>query len=146
MGSAIAAHLAGTGVKTDLLDIVPPNLTDKERDQPKARSRFAEAGIEKALKAKPAAFYDPEAARLVQTGNLEDHLSRLAECDLVIEAIVEDLSIKQKLFEKIAPGQRPAARPGQPPGADPATVGRGNVSDSTVGYSLRMDNSVHDRR
>jgi len=103
MGSAIAAHLAGAGVKTHLLDIVPPNLTENERAQPKARNRFADAGLEKALKAKPAAFYDADAARLVQTGNLDDHLERLRECDLVIEAIVEDLGIKQKLFEKIAP-------------------------------------------
>src|SRR4051794_38229763 len=103
MGSAIAAHLAGAGVKTHLLDIVPPGLSDKEQAQPKARSRFADGGLEKALKAKPAAFYDPEAARLVQTGNLDDHLERLRDCDLVIEAIVEDLAIKQKLFEKIAP-------------------------------------------
>lgn len=109
MGSAIAAHLAGAGVKTHLLDIVPPNLTEKEQGQPKARSRFAESGLEKAIKAKPAAFFDPDAARLVQTGNIEDHLDRLKECDLVIEAIIEDLGAKQKLFEKIAPVVSPNA-------------------------------------
>ena len=109
MGSAIAAHLAGAGVKTHLLDIVPPNLTDQEKAQPKARNRFADGGLEKALKAKPAAFYDPDAARLVHTGNLDDHLERLKDCDLVIEAIIEDLGIKQKLFEKIAPFLSPHA-------------------------------------
>lgn len=102
MGSAIAAHLAGAGVRTHLLDIVPPNLSEQEQSQAKARSRFADSGLEKSLKAKPAAFYDSEAARLIQTGNLDDHLERLRDCDLVIEAVVEDLQIKQKLFEKIA--------------------------------------------
>ena len=109
MGSAIAAHLAGAGVKTHLLDIVPPNLSEQERADPKARNRFAAGGLEKTLKSKPAAFYDPDAARLVQVGNLEDHLERLRQCDLVIEAIVEDLGIKQKLFEKIAPMLSPNA-------------------------------------
>jgi 3-hydroxyacyl-CoA dehydrogenase len=109
MGSAIAAHLAGAGIKTHLLDIVPPTLSEAEQAQPKARSRFADGGLDKALKAKPAAFYDPDAARLVQTGNLEDHLARLSECDLVIEAIVEDLAVKQRLFERIAPVLSPEA-------------------------------------
>jgi 3-hydroxyacyl-CoA dehydrogenase len=109
MGSAIAAHLAGAGVKTHLLDIVPPNLTEKEGGQPKARNKLADAGLDKALKAKPAAFFDPDDARLIQTGNLEDHLDRLRECDLVVEAVIEDLGVKQKLFERIAPVLKPDA-------------------------------------
>jgi len=109
MGSAIAAHLAGAGLKTHLLDIVPPNLSETERGLAKARNRFAEGALEKLLKARPAAFYDTEAARLIQTGNLDDHLERLRECDLVIEAIVEDLGVKQKLFERIAPFLAPHA-------------------------------------
>ena len=109
MGSAIAAHFAGAGIRTHLLDIVPPNLKPEEQSNPKARSRFAEGGLEKALKAKPAAFFTPDAARLVSPGNLEDHLARLAECDLIVEAVVEDLDIKRKLFEKIAPFVKPDA-------------------------------------
>ncbi|MEI9936044.1 MAG: 3-hydroxyacyl-CoA dehydrogenase NAD-binding domain-containing protein [Pseudomonadota bacterium] len=103
MGSAIAAHFAGAGIRTHLLDIVPPNLKPEETTNPKARNRFADAGLEKALKAKPAAFFTPDAARLITTGNLEDHLERLKECDLIVEAVVEDLEIKRKLFAKIAP-------------------------------------------
>lgn len=102
MGSAIAAHFAGAGIRTHLLDIVPPNLSDAERQTPGARNRFAENGLQRALKAKPAAFYDPDLARLIQTGNLEDHLQRLSECDLVIEAVVEDLAVKRRLFEQVA--------------------------------------------
>lgn len=109
MGAAIAAHLAGAGIRTHLLDIVPPNLTDEERKNPKARNRFAESGLERALKAKPAAFFDPEAARLVIPGNLDDHKARLNECDLVIEAVVENIDVKRKLFASIAPELRPDA-------------------------------------
>jgi 3-hydroxyacyl-CoA dehydrogenase len=103
MGSAIAAHLAGAGIRTHLLDIVPPNLAPSETSDPKARNRFAAGGLERALGAKPAAFFDPDYARLVTTGNLEDHLERLADADLVIEAVVENLEIKRSLFAKIAP-------------------------------------------
>lgn len=107
MGSAIAAHFAGAGITTELLDIVPPDLGDAEKPDPKARNRFAQTGLERALAAKPAAFYDTDAARLVRVGNLDDHLDRLADCDLVIEAVVENLAIKRALFEKIAPKLSP---------------------------------------
>ncbi len=109
MGAAIAAHLAGAGIRTHLLDIVPPDLKPEEQSKPKARNRFADSGLEKALKAKPAAFFTSDAARLVTTGNLEDHLERLRDCDLIVEAVVENLEIKRKLFEKIAPFVRPSA-------------------------------------
>ena len=109
MGSAIAAHFAGAGIRTHLLDIVPPNLKPEEATSPKARNRFADGGLERALKAKPALFFTPDAARLVTTGNLEDHLERLKECDLIVEAVVEDLEIKRKLFAKIAAYVRPNA-------------------------------------
>src|SRR3954468_16420718 len=109
MGSAIAAHFAGAGIRTHLLDIVPPNLKPDEQANPKARNRFADVGLEKALKAKPAAFFTPDAARLVTSGNLEDHLERLKECDLIVEAVVENLEIKRRLFENIAPYVRPTA-------------------------------------
>jgi 3-hydroxyacyl-CoA dehydrogenase len=102
MGTGIAAHLAAAGVRTYLLDIVPPNLEGKEKDNPKARNRFATEAIGKALKSKPATFFDPELARLVIPGNFEDHLDRLRDCDLVIEAIVENMDIKKSLFAKVA--------------------------------------------
>ena len=109
MGSAIAAHFAGAGIVTHLLDIVPPDLTPEEQTKPKARNRFADAGLEKALKAKPAPFFTPDAARLIKTGNLEDHLERLRDCDLIVEAVLENLDVKRQLFEKIAPFVRPNA-------------------------------------
>src|SRR5690242_8937619 len=103
MGSAIAAHFAGAGIRTHLLDIVPPNLSDAEKKQASARNKFSAGGLDKALKAKPALFFDPDAARLISVGNLEDDLEKLRECDLVIEAVLEDIQVKLKLFKSITP-------------------------------------------
>ena len=103
MGSGIAAHLANAGVPCLLLDIVPPNLSESEKKDPSARNRFAQGGLDKALKARPAAFFHPSNARLVTTGNTEDDLAKVAECDLIIEAILEQVEPKRALFAKLDP-------------------------------------------
>jgi 3-hydroxyacyl-CoA dehydrogenase len=108
MGSAIAALLASAGIRTHLLDVVPTGSPPAGADA-RARNRLADEALARALKSKPAAFYTSDAARLITTGNLEDHLERLAGCDLVIEAIVENLDIKKQLFQKIAPLLGPQA-------------------------------------
>lgn len=101
MGHGIAAHLANAGVETLLLDIVPPNLTEAERSDPAARNRFAQGGLDKALKTRPAAFVHGTRAALVSVGNFDDDLAKVAGCDLIIEAVVENLKIKQELFARI---------------------------------------------
>src|ERR1700759_1925635 len=95
MGSRIAAHLANAGVPSYLFDIVPPDA-----DGP-ARNRMAAAGLEGAVKSKPAAFFEPSLARLVTIGNFEDDLHKLAEVDWIIEAVIEDLEIKRSLLRRI---------------------------------------------
>ncbi len=104
MGSRIAAHLANAGVPVILLDIVPPDSSD-----PTSRSRIASSAIAALLKAKPASFYDPAAAALIKPGNFEDDLALLKDCDWVIEAVTENLDIKQALIEKILPHLSPDA-------------------------------------
>ena len=94
MGSGIAAHCANAGIPVVLLDIVPP-----KGDQP--RNAFANGALEKLKKAKPAAFMHQRNAILIQTGNFEDDLAKVSDCDLIIEAIVERLDLKQALFEKL---------------------------------------------
>ncbi len=101
MGSGIAAHFANAGLDVLLLDIVPPSLTEAEKKDPAARNRFAAGGLDKALKARPAAFFHKNAARLVRVGNTEDDLAKAAGCDLVIEAVLEQLEVKQALFARL---------------------------------------------
>jgi len=101
MGSGIAAHLANAGVEVILLDIVPPNLTDAEKNDRAARNRFSAGGLEKAVKARPAAFFHKSNAKLVSVGNTEDDLGKMEACDLVIEAVLERLDVKQALFTKL---------------------------------------------
>ena len=103
MGNAIAAQFAGAGIRTHLLDVVPRDLPPGSETDARARNRLGLEAVARALKTKPAPFYLPELAELITVGNLEDHVGRLASCDLVIEAVVENLEIKQQLFKKIAP-------------------------------------------
>ncbi len=101
MGSGIAAHFANAGIPVVLLDIVFPGLAEAEKSDPKARSRFAAGGLDKALKARPAAFFHKAHAKLVTVGNTEDHLHLLADVDLVVEAIIERVEPKRALFAKL---------------------------------------------
>ncbi|MEO8703225.1 MAG: 3-hydroxyacyl-CoA dehydrogenase family protein, partial [Kofleriaceae bacterium] len=104
MGSGIAAHCANAGLPVILLDIVPPKLSDDQKKSKAARDGFAAGAVAKMLKARqpPAAsFNHPRAAQLVTTGNFDDDLAKVADCDLIIEAIIERLDIKQALFEKL---------------------------------------------
>jgi len=101
MGSGIMAHFANAGIDVVMLDIVPPGLSDAEKKNPAKRNQFAAGGLKGALKAKPAAFFHPNYAKRVTIGNLEDDIELLKGCDLVIEAIIENVDIKRSLFEKL---------------------------------------------
>ena len=92
MGARIAAHFANASVPSYLLDVVPPDADGT------ARNKIAAAGLEGAKKSKPAAFFEPELARLVTIGNFEDDLKRLDDVDWIIEAIVENFEIKRALL------------------------------------------------
>jgi 3-hydroxyacyl-CoA dehydrogenase len=98
-----------------LLDIAPKELTPDEQakgltlESRAVRNRIAQAGFDAAQKAKPAAFFVADAAKLVTVGNFEDDLPKLKDCDWVIEAIVEKLEIKRSLYERIEPHLKPEA-------------------------------------
>jgi 3-hydroxyacyl-CoA dehydrogenase len=107
MGATIAAHLANAGIQTVLLDIAPKELTKEEEakslplDSPVVRNRIAGGGYNSLTKARPAAYMDNANASLITIGNFEDDLSKIKDCDLVIEAVVENLDIKHKLFTEV---------------------------------------------
>ncbi len=115
MGAQIAAHLANAGIPCLLLDIAPKELTPDEQakgltlESRAVRNRIAQAGFDAAQKAKPAAFFVGDAAKLVTVGNFEDDLPKLKDCGWIIEAIVEKLEIKRSLYERLEPHLKPEA-------------------------------------
>ena len=98
MGAGIAAQVANAGVPVLLLDIV------RDADN---RNSVAAGALERLKKAEPAAFMSKSAAKLVEVGNIEDDLAKVAECDWVIEAIIERLDLKQALYAKLEAVRRP---------------------------------------
>ena len=101
MGTGIAAILAGVGVKILLLDILPPDLKDAEKDDPIARNRIAKAGLDRAFMSYPPVFRHPKDMARITIGNTDDDLEKLKGCDWIIEAVIEDLKAKQDLFHRI---------------------------------------------
>ncbi|MCW8307679.1 3-hydroxyacyl-CoA dehydrogenase NAD-binding domain-containing protein [Acidiphilium sp. PA] len=101
MGAAIAAHVANAGVKVMLLDIVKPGSAD--------RNAIAKGAIERFKKIEPAPLMSPKAARLITPGNTEDDFARLAECDWIVEAVIERLDVKQALYARLAAVRKPGS-------------------------------------
>ncbi len=97
MGASIAAHISNAGILVYLLDIVPK----QDNGEVENRNLIAEMAIQKLLKANPAPFMHKNNARLITPGNIEDHLHLLSEVDWIIEAVIEDLSIKKTLYQKL---------------------------------------------
>jgi 3-hydroxyacyl-CoA dehydrogenase len=115
MGAGIAAHLANAGIPTLLLDIAPKELTPEEEkkgctlESPEVRNRIVNALFEASKKLKPAAYMLGDNAKLVKTGNFTDNMSQLKDCDLVIEAVVENLDIKHKAFAEVEKHRKPGS-------------------------------------
>src|SRR6266545_2881535 len=92
MGAGIAALAASAGVSVVLLDIPA-----KEGDA----NAPAKKGLERQLKSRPPVFMDPDRAGLIRVGNTRDDLELLGDCDLVIEAIIEQLEPKRELYSRL---------------------------------------------
>ena len=101
MGAGIAAHITNAGVPVVLLDIVPEGA--------EKRDALAEDAVKKLLKADPAAFMHKRNAKLITTGNIEDHLDRVADCDWIIEAVIEKVEAKHAIYGKIDAVRKPGS-------------------------------------
>ncbi|MDX2196809.1 MAG: 3-hydroxyacyl-CoA dehydrogenase NAD-binding domain-containing protein [Cytophagales bacterium] len=107
MGSRIACHFANIGLETILLDISPKSLTEDEQklgltlDNKLIKNKIVNAALDATLKANPAAIYKKSFASRIKTGNFDDDMHLIADCDWVIEAVVENLEIKKNVFEQV---------------------------------------------
>ena len=107
MGSRIACHFANVGCEVLLLDISPKELDAVESkkgltlESKAVRNLIVNQSLQFALKSNPSPIYLKSFAARIETGNFDDDLHKIKDCDWVIEVIVERLDIKQQLFEKV---------------------------------------------
>ncbi len=115
MGAGIAAHLANVGISTLLLDIVPRELTEDQQkkgltlEDKRVRNYISQTNLEKLLKQKPAPLTAKKNIALIEAGNFEDDMKRLAEVDWVIEVVVENLEIKKSVFAQVDQYRKPGS-------------------------------------
>ena len=93
MGAQIAAHLVNCG-----LDCILFGLTEEED-----KNATAKAAISKLAKINPSPLTLKQLTQYIEPADYKNHLSKLQECSLVIEAVSENIAIKRELYQKIVP-------------------------------------------
>jgi len=115
MGAGIAAHLANVGIPVLMFDIVPRTLLPEEEkkgltlESKQVRYRIVEQNRLALLKHKPAPLFHKSNLDLITSCNLEDDIARLKEVDWIVEVVVENLSVKQKVFAQVEEYRKPGA-------------------------------------
>ncbi len=94
MGAGIAAQVANAGLDVLLLDIA-----GSEED----RNDVTRNSLLRIEKSDPPLLMNPKNIDSIEIGNIEDDLNRVADCDWVVEAIVERLDIKRTLYQNLLP-------------------------------------------
>ena len=107
MGSGLACHFANVGFEVLMLDILPPDIDSTKANDRRERNRLVNTSLKDAVKSKPSPLFDKDILSNIQTGNFEDDLSKIKDCDWIIEVIIERLDIKKSLFEKVDALRRP---------------------------------------
>jgi len=107
MGSRIACHFANIGLEVILLDIVPFDLKEEDKDNRAKRNSIVNGALQSTLKSNPSPIYDKNFAGRITTGNFDDDMHLIGNCDWVIEVVVERLDIKKQVFEKVEKYRKP---------------------------------------
>lgn len=105
MGSRIACHFANIGVEVLLLDIVPKEATESKDKA--ARNKIVNDALQFALKSNPSPIYSKSYVSRITTGNMDDDMSKIANCDWIIEVVIERLDIKKQVFENVEKYRKP---------------------------------------
>ena len=110
MGSRIACHFANAGFQVLLLDMVPKSLGNPELETSKAfRNSVAQKALEAAIKSNPAPLFIPDLAASISVGNFDDDFEKLKTVDWTIEVVVENLEVKQSIFERVDRFRKPGS-------------------------------------
>src|SRR6201985_3663991 len=113
MGSRIACHFAGVGIPTLLLYMIHWELTEEEKaknlslEHPAVRNRIVNDALTAAVKSNPSPVYHKDVIKKIKTGNFSDNMKDTADCDWVIEVVVERLDIKQQIFTEVEKYRKP---------------------------------------
>ena len=113
MGSRIACHFANIGLEVLLLDIVPREPNEKEAskglttDDKAVRNRIVTDALAFAITSNPNPLYNKSFASRITTGNFDDDMEKIADCDWTIEVVIERLDIKQQVFANVEKHRKP---------------------------------------
>ena len=102
MGSRLACHFANCGLEVLLLDMPDPC----DGNSP---NNLVNKALAAAVASKPSPLYLDRLASKIQTGNFSDDLPKVADCDWIIEAIVEQLEPKRDLYGRLEEHRKPGS-------------------------------------
>ena len=101
MGSGISCQLANVGLEVLMLDILPGQLSDDDKNNQSVRNQVAKNALDNVIKSKPAPLYNKKYVNRITVGNFEDDFYKIKEADWIIEVVVERLDIKRQILEKV---------------------------------------------
>ena len=107
MGSRIACHFAGIGLQVLLLDIPTQSASPEGGGKKADRNKIVNDALAAAIKSNPSPVFTKEVVKNIATGNFEDNMKDIANCDWTIEVVVERLDIKKQVFDQVEKYRKP---------------------------------------